>query len=96
MATKIQDSFAYAPRGMEASRAAAYCGLGRTKFFECVESGLFPVAKNVLGAPRWDRVQLDEAWDTLVERKQTRQCGKEISFDDVIGGQNGEHRSAVC
>jgi hypothetical protein len=39
MADKLQDHLAYPPRGMDVDRAAAYVGIGRTKFLEVVEDG---------------------------------------------------------
>ena len=41
-ADKLQDHLGYPPRGMDAERAAAYLGLGRTKFLELVENGRMP------------------------------------------------------
>src|ERR1700704_2820741 len=35
---KLSDGFAYPPRGMDADQAAAYVGLGRTKFLEMVKA----------------------------------------------------------
>jgi predicted DNA-binding transcriptional regulator AlpA len=39
---RVADSFAYPPRLMELERAAAYVGLGRTKFSEMVKTGHMP------------------------------------------------------
>jgi len=39
---KLQDHLAYPPRGMDAERAAAYIGFGRTKFLEMVGDGRMP------------------------------------------------------
>lgn len=66
---KLSDGFAYPPRGMNADQAAAYVGLGRTKFLEMVKSGQMPKSIDLDGSTRWDRVDLDHKLDDL---KQTR------------------------
>jgi hypothetical protein len=38
---RLIDLLAYPPRGMDVEHAAAYVGLGRTKFLEMVEAGQF-------------------------------------------------------
>jgi hypothetical protein len=67
---KLQDEVAYAPRGMNAERAAAYCDLSKTKFLELVDNGTLPACKDLGGVPRWDRKTLDAAWDALDNRKK--------------------------
>lgn len=69
MREKLSDGLAYPPRGMELERASAYVGLGRTKFLEMVEAGRMPPAVDLDGSPRWDRLELDRAFDDLKERK---------------------------
>jgi predicted DNA-binding transcriptional regulator AlpA len=66
---KLQDNLAYPPRGMDAERAAAYVGFGRTKFLEMVGDGRMPQPIDIDGSPRWDRRDLDAAWDDLKERR---------------------------
>jgi hypothetical protein len=56
---------AYAPRGMRLEAAAAWVGLGRTKFLEMVADGRMPKGKLVDSCRVWDRFQLDEAFDAL-------------------------------
>jgi predicted DNA-binding transcriptional regulator AlpA len=68
-ADKLQDHLAYPPRAMDAERAAAYVGFGRTKFLEMVEDGRMPQPVDIDGNPRWDRRELDAAWDDLKERR---------------------------
>ncbi|MGD0025906.1 MAG: hypothetical protein ABSC37_15025 [Xanthobacteraceae bacterium] len=69
MVDKLADHLAYPPRGMELERAAAYVGLGRTKFLELVELGRMPKPVDLEGSPRWDRFDLDRAFDDLKERR---------------------------
>jgi predicted DNA-binding transcriptional regulator AlpA len=70
---KLADSLAYPPRGMDADRAAAYLGIGRTKFLEMVEQGRMPKPVRIEeGMPRWDRLDLDAAWDDLKERRKSQ------------------------
>src|ERR1700722_17341541 len=71
VADKLQDHFAYPPRGMDAERAAAYLGLGRTKFLELVEDGRMPKPVRIEEElPRWDRHDLDAAWDDLKQQRR--------------------------
>jgi predicted DNA-binding transcriptional regulator AlpA len=87
--TKLQDTLAYPPRGMDADRAAAYCGVSKTKFLEGVESGTFPRPKDVDGAPRWDRVQLDAAWDALNHKRRSPVRPTLAELQEQQDGQGG-------
>jgi predicted DNA-binding transcriptional regulator AlpA len=70
MSDKLQDHLAYPPRGMDADRAAAYLGIGRTKFLELVDAGRMPEPVRIEDElPRWDRLDLDAAWDDLKQRR---------------------------
>jgi predicted DNA-binding transcriptional regulator AlpA len=70
-ADKMQDHLGYPPRGMDAERAAAYVGLGKTKFLELVEDGRMPKPVRIEEElPRWDRHDLDAAWEDLKQRRQ--------------------------
>jgi predicted DNA-binding transcriptional regulator AlpA len=61
---KLQDHLSYPPRGMDVDRAAAYLGLGRTKFLELVEEGRMPKPVRIEAElPRWDRLDLDAAFE---------------------------------
>jgi predicted DNA-binding transcriptional regulator AlpA len=53
---------------MDAERAAAYIGFGRTKFLEMVRDGRMPQPIYIDDNPRWDRRDLDAAWDDLKEQ----------------------------
>ena len=62
---KLQDRFAYAPRAMRADRAAAYLSMATSTFLELVKEGLLPKGVKVKGMVRWDRYELDAAFDEL-------------------------------
>ena len=64
---RVADSFAYPPHLMELERAAAYVGLGRTKFSEMVKAGHMPKPVDLDGLPLWDQVDLDRTVDGLKE-----------------------------
>lgn len=88
-AAKLQDTLNYPPRGLDADRAAAYCGVPKTAFLKGVENGEFPQPKEICGAIRWDRVELDAAWDAKGERKRSP-SGRRVTFDDLMGEQDGQ------
>jgi excisionase family DNA binding protein len=67
---RLADHLAYPPRGMDVERAAAYVGFGRTKFLEMVEDGRMPAPIDIGGSPRWDRMDLDAAFDDLKQRRK--------------------------
>jgi predicted DNA-binding transcriptional regulator AlpA len=60
---------AYPPRGMRREAAAAYIGLGVTKFDELVADGRMPKPKRVDGCVIWDRFQLEAAFTDLPDDK---------------------------
>ena len=71
LADKLQDHLGYPPRGMDAERAAAYLGLGRTKFLELVEDGRMPKPVRIEEElPRWDRFDLDAAMHDLKQKRR--------------------------
>ena len=67
---KLSDGLCYPPRGMDLERAAAYVGFGRTKFQDLVETGVMPQPVDIDGSPRWDRMDLDRAYDDLKDRRR--------------------------
>ncbi len=67
---RLSDHCAYPPRGMDVERAASYVGFGRTKFLEMVDDGRMPKPIDVDGSPRWDRIDLDAAFEDLKERRK--------------------------
>jgi excisionase family DNA binding protein len=80
---------------MNADRAAAYCGLSRTKFAELVSNGILPAAKTLGGLARWDRVDLDAAWDVLGELHRPARTNSMCNMDDLIEVQHGQDVSTV-
>lgn len=58
------------PRGLRRPEAAAYVGLGETKFDELVKDGRMPRPKRIDGRVVWDRKALDAAFDALGEDAQ--------------------------
>ena len=53
------------PRGLSREQAAAYVGVGATKFNQLVEDGRMPPPKHVDGRVIWDRYGLDQAFEAL-------------------------------
>jgi predicted DNA-binding transcriptional regulator AlpA len=75
----------YAPRGLRREAAAAYIGLGTTKFDELVADGRLPGPKRIDGCVIWDRCQLDAAFDELGNDAPSGRRGG-VSFDELIPG----------
>lgn len=87
MTAKLQDTLAYPPRGMDADRAAAYCGVSRTTFLEGVKSGDWPPPRDLGGGRifRWDRLDLDAAWDAKRARDRKRaQSARRATMDELM------------
>ena len=82
MVTKLQDTLIYA-RGLRAERAAAYLGMGKTKFLELVDKGLLPRAVLIDGLRIWDRLDLDVAFEAAKEAAQDTLTERN-SFDNVL------------
>jgi excisionase family DNA binding protein len=80
---------------MNADRAAAYCGLSKTKFAELVSSGILPAAKDLGGLARWDRMDLDAAWSALGELHRPARSSSMCNMDDLMEVQHGQDVSAV-
>lgn len=53
------------PRGLSREEAAAYIGIGATKFDEMVADGRMPPAKRIDGRRVWDRYRVDSAFAAL-------------------------------
>jgi len=90
MAGKFQDNCAYLPRLMSADRAAAYLDISKTKFLEGVEKGVWPLARDVDGLPRWDRHDLDAAVDAMGERKKRLAPARKSLADMLEAEQHGQ------
>jgi excisionase family DNA binding protein len=52
-------------RGLRLEEAAAWVGIGRTKFVAMVEDGRMPAPRKIDGAKVWDVRELDVAFDDL-------------------------------
>ena len=61
----------WTPRGLRAQEAALYIGIGKTKFFELVQSGKMPKPKRVDGCVVWDRFAIDAAFEGLGNDEET-------------------------
>jgi predicted DNA-binding transcriptional regulator AlpA len=68
-------------RGLRADYAAAYLGVGKTKFFELVESGIIPKAIDIGGIKIWDRIDLD----AVIEAAKEDAPSGHNSFDKILG-----------
>jgi hypothetical protein len=55
------------PRGLSRDQAAAYVGVGTTKFDDMVRDGRMPQPKHVDNRVIWDRYQLDQSFEALGE-----------------------------
>ncbi|HZR88435.1 MAG TPA: hypothetical protein VFB02_16630 [Bradyrhizobium sp.] len=82
---KLSDHLAYPPRGMGVERAAAYVGFGVTKFLEMVDEGAMPKPVNISGNnPRWDRLDLDAAWDDLKDKGKPASAKQRSLIDEQL------------
>lgn len=90
--SKLQDTLAYPPRGMDAERAAAYVGLSRSKFLELVDAGDAPAPMDLGGCPRWDRYKIDHWLDVKADyvKKSNR-----TTLDDILGAGRGGDQAPV-
>ena len=61
-----------APRGLSRGQAAAYIGVGVTKFDQMVDDGRMHRPKRIDGRLVWDRVKLDEAFEELDDDRGTK------------------------
>ena len=69
------------PRGLRADDAAAYLGMGKTKFLELVDKGAIPRAFIIDSIKIWDRFDLDSVIDAAKEDAPT----ENNSFDKIMG-----------
>jgi predicted DNA-binding transcriptional regulator AlpA len=53
------------PRGLSRTDAAAYIGIGVSKFDQLIEDGRMPRPRRVDGRVLWDRYALDDAFESL-------------------------------
>jgi predicted DNA-binding transcriptional regulator AlpA len=80
-ATDVLPSW-FQPRGYKRELAAAYVGVGCSKFDEMVEDGRMPKPKRVDRRLVWDRYQLDQAFEEL---EGGDDAGQENEWDEVFG-----------
>jgi hypothetical protein len=69
------------PRGLRADDAAAYLGMGKTKFLELVDKGMIPRAFTIDTIKIRDRPDLDAVIDAAKADTPTEQNG----FDKIMG-----------
>lgn len=67
-----------APRGLSRDEAAAYVGIGTTKFEQMVADGRMPPPKQIDGRRVWDRLRLDAAFAALPDEAGRADAGDEI------------------
>jgi predicted DNA-binding transcriptional regulator AlpA len=77
---KLGDTFAYAPRGMRADRAAAYLGMSTSSFLRLVGTKM-PNGVEIGGMTIWDRLELDAAFENLKNPEPT----SENSMHKILG-----------
>jgi len=82
MIVKLQDTLIYA-RGLRADRAAAYLGMGKTKFLELVDNGRMPKAVGIDGIKVWDRIELDAAFEAAKIASEGEPA-QSNSFDKIL------------
>lgn len=64
-----KDAIAWLPRGMRLLDAAAYLGIGKSKFLELVDEERLPKPMRIDGVVVWDRHELDTAIDALKSKE---------------------------
>jgi predicted DNA-binding transcriptional regulator AlpA len=82
MAVKLRDTLIYV-RGLRADYAAAYLGVGKTKFLELVDKGTIPRAVVIDGIKVWDRLDLDAAFDAAKQGAEDAPSERN-SFDSIL------------
>ena len=68
-------------RGLRADSAAAYLGMGKTKFLELVDNGTIPRPASLGGIRIWDRFDLD----AVLEAAKEDTPSERNSFDKILG-----------
>ena len=56
------------PRGLQREEAAAYIGVGTSKFDQMVADGRMPPPKLIDSRRVWDRLRLDSAFEDLPDK----------------------------
>jgi hypothetical protein len=68
---------------MRTDYAAAYLGMGKTKFLELVDKGSMPRAVVIDAIKVWDRLDLDAAFDAAKEAAEDA-LSERNSFDNIL------------
>lgn len=68
-----------APRGLCREEAAAYVGVGVTKFDQMVADGRMPQAKQIDGRKVWDVRKLDKAFDALPDSEDNDSAWSKVA-----------------
>jgi predicted DNA-binding transcriptional regulator AlpA len=72
---------------LRADRAAAYLDISKSLFLELVSDGKMPQPRRLRGAPRWDRLEIEAAWDQLMPEDKTEGTPppRENTIDKILG-----------
>jgi hypothetical protein len=92
---RLTDTLAYPPRGMDVEHAAAYVGLGRTKFLEMVEAKLFSKPVDLDGSPRWDRCDLDRDFEDLKAKRHDPSAASRARINARLDEQERESNHEI-
>src|SRR5215216_6413068 len=87
---KLSDGLAYPPRGMDVDHASAYFMLGRTKFTELVDAGRMPKPVDLDGSPRWDRFELDRAFEDFKNQRHDPSAASRARINARLDAQERE------
>ena len=77
-----RQSHLVSPSGLRADDAAAYLGMGKTKFLELVDKGKIPRAFTIDSIKIWDRFDLDAVIDAAKEDTPTENNSSIKSWGD--------------
>lgn len=67
------------PRGLPRTFAAEYVGCSPSKFDDLVRRGEIPQPRLIGNKPVWDRIELDDAFESLPRKGDTENEWDEIS-----------------
>lgn len=67
------------PRGLRLPDAAAYVGMGETKFLQLVDAGRMPSARKIDGMTLWDRRALDRRLDEIFDDRAESDPYQEVA-----------------
>ena len=87
---RLQDRLSYPPRGLRASRAAAYLGMSQSSFLALVDERIMPQPKRIKGMSIWDRYALDAAFDRLSKNESDPPPKRKNTADIIMGFDRDE------